>query len=64
MITIQFTKVFIKGSILEGLTAVDTLTAVNQESAKRYLSFLKQHTDQPVKACAGSNYTVKDVKVL
>lgn len=70
MTTVTFTKHFVPGSILEGLTYPETVefAPINgldtQKRVNDFVSFLKKHTTKPVKACAGSNYTVSDIEVL
>lgn len=61
--TITFTKTFIPGSILEGLSLEETIEFGNLESTEKYVQFLNKHTEKPVKACAGSHYTTSNIKV-
>lgn len=61
---VTFTKTFVPGSILEGLTYDETIEFGSQDSTDKFVSFLKKHTDKPVKACAGSNYTVSNIEVI
>lgn len=61
MITVTFTKHFVPGSILENLTYDEVMPFPTQDSADRFISFLRKHTNEPVKACAGSCYIVSNI---
>lgn len=63
MITVEFTKKFIPGSLLEDITYNEAIEFATQESADKFVSFLKKHTNKPVKTCAGSGYIVTEIKV-
>lgn len=62
--TVTFTKTFVSGSILEGITYNETIEFGSQESADKFVSFLKKHTNKPVKPCAGSAYIVSNIEVI
>ena len=55
---VTFTKSFVPSSILEGLTYDETIEFGSQDSADKFVSFLKKHTNKPVSPCAGSAYIV------
>lgn len=70
MITVQFTKTFVSGSLLDGIAydEVIEITGINglaseQERANELVSFLKRHTSKPVKPCAGSAYIVSNINM-
>ncbi len=60
---VTFTKTFVLGSILEGLSLEETIEFGSLESTENYIQFLNKHTEKAVKACAGSNYTTSNIKV-
>ena len=71
MVTVKFTKNFIPGSVLEGLTYDTTVEMTGNigpkteiDRANEYVAFLQKHTEKPVKACAGSHYTASNIEVL
>lgn len=71
MVTVKFTKNFIPGSILEGLTYSASVEMTGNigpktetDRANEYVAYLQKHTSKPVKACVSSHYTVSNIEVV
>lgn len=63
MYTVNFTKLFVKGSVA-GLTHESSLNFLTREGMQDYCKFLAEHTVKPVDAIGGSDYVILSWKVL
>lgn len=61
--TVTFTKVFVPGSTLAGLTYTETEHGLTEEQALHVADFCRRHTVEPVKAYCSSHYTVTGFSV-
>ena len=55
---ITYTKRFVPGSLLEGLTYDVVEKDITLDQAIPLVRWCREHKDVPVKACAGSDYTI------
>jgi len=65
---VSYTKVFVPGSILEGLKYVETTLGSTRKGMTEIevsllIEWAQRHEVIPVNACGGSNYTVENVTV-
>jgi len=60
---ITYTQKFVLGSLLEGLTYDVVEKDITLDQALPLVKWCREHKDVPVKACAGSDYTISSYDV-
>ena len=61
--TVSYTKVFAPDSLLAGLQYPTTETGLTLTQATEVQAWAAEHATTPVRALAGSNYTVADCRI-
>ena len=62
MYNVKFMKYFTKG-ILKGITYDTVVPWVNLDLATKYVAFLLDHVNTPVKAIGGDDYTCHVIRI-
>jgi len=60
---VSYTKVFVPGSILSGLTYTDTVRDQTESDVAFLVDYFRRHEVTPVQAYCSCNYTITNVTV-
>ena len=60
---VRYTKVFLAGNVLAGLTYPETAGPMDSMDAGDFIEWAKAHAVEPVETLFGSNYRIADVVV-
>lgn len=60
---ITYTKRFVPGSLLDGIEFDEVAKDITLDQAIPLVRWCRDHKDVPVKACAGSDYTITSYDV-
>ncbi len=60
---VKFSKRFVSGN-LKGITIESELSMANLDSANDYIQFCNEHSEVPVVAFGGSDYTIFGARIV